>query len=443
MATAIKEFAHTTPNTLTTRKNTNFAMASAPVAPDPIDLGPRTPKHLMHNARRTLISGSIHNLGEAPIPPRDAGNGAWGSTPPELSDNGDAPSATTPPPLNDCPTPTNIFDATIRGSDKPDITTAAFTAGVAADARAILDEKLRVFRAFSLAFDKTAQQFATGHAHQFAQTLAHGFIQYCKTALSGQTTAPAINTSRKKQTYAAALNTTNLGHRENPQNASPPIAERENAPREDLRVFIRLDPNSPAWGKDTSTIRSFISTKLGMKLEAVPQAKLVNSGWAITPRTRTIRDKILQLDQEISRELGATAVEPTIKWHTYVIHNCPRQIFAYGGSALEMDSLYQEEVLAQAGIPAVSLRLSKHSPPDSLEVTILASFAKRVPHRFKLFNQSLLSREVVKNRPPEQCGTCWDYHSSRNCAKTPRCKTCSNLAHGDSHCEKQVRCINC
>ncbi|KAH7002671.1 hypothetical protein EDB80DRAFT_894646 [Ilyonectria destructans] len=70
-ACAVKGFAAQhiqPPNTASNHQHSNPAMADVPIAPDPFDLGPRTPKRLNKGARRALLRGSELDIGEDTIP---------------------------------------------------------------------------------------------------------------------------------------------------------------------------------------------------------------------------------------------------------------------------------------------------------------------------------------------------------------------------------------
>ncbi|KAL5585852.1 hypothetical protein FOVSG1_013544 [Fusarium oxysporum f. sp. vasinfectum] len=90
------------------------------------------------------------------------------------------------------------------------INTSAAFAGVAAHSKAILDEKLEVLRAFSKAFDNTAADFPTGHAHQFAKELAESFMAQSTDTLTGTNNAHASTTIRKTTANRPAPRSENM-----------------------------------------------------------------------------------------------------------------------------------------------------------------------------------------------------------------------------------------
>ncbi|KAH6999719.1 hypothetical protein EDB80DRAFT_812885 [Ilyonectria destructans] len=142
-------------------------MASAPDAPIPFDLGPRTPLHLSQNARAALILGSEYDISEGPI-------------------HGEAISTPTPAPasvllgedpyveisMEDIPRPgpqtslqpgphsppsSDVFEHSKVSEPAIAINLSAAAAGVAADSQAALDDKMKVFRTFCAAFDEIAK----------------------------------------------------------------------------------------------------------------------------------------------------------------------------------------------------------------------------------------------------------------------------------------------
>ncbi|KAH6999414.1 hypothetical protein EDB80DRAFT_116679 [Ilyonectria destructans] len=178
-------------------------MASAPDAPIPFDLGPRTPLHLSQNARAALILGSEYDISEGPI------HGEAISTPTpapasillgedpyiEISmEDMFEPAAFLEDPLADLladlpaqpqpsprpgpqtslqpgphsPPSSDVFEHSKVSEPAIAINLSAATARVAADSQAALDNKMKVFRTFCTAFDETAKQFPTGRIFRFA-----------------------------------------------------------------------------------------------------------------------------------------------------------------------------------------------------------------------------------------------------------------------------------
>jgi hypothetical protein len=114
--------------------------------------------------------------------------------------------------------------------------------------------KLKVFQVFCAKFEEAAKQFTTGLEREFAQKFANSFLDSWNQALTDANSAPAPTYSIVAASPPAANNA--LAHQprhhqqQRQQQQQPPHHQGQPAagapPREDLRVFIRLDAESPA-----------------------------------------------------------------------------------------------------------------------------------------------------------------------------------------------------
>ncbi|KAM4061995.1 endonuclease-reverse transcriptase domain-containing protein [Hirsutella rhossiliensis] len=244
--------------------------------------------------------------------------------------------------------------------------------------------KLAVFRAFCTAFDKTAAQFNSGHALSFAKEFSRGFISYWDDALNGAPTRAGQNVNNRHgrdgtaPTYAAmaqkgmAQTRAPLPARLGPKpRKAPPVQP----PKDDLRVFVRLDDKSPAWGYQGHAIRAHVAKTLNLGTERMPQ--IARDDWAA--------------------RLGAVAVEGFQKWHTYAVADCPRQLTDIWGAAVDYDQAIKEEIKLQT------------------------------------------ARLIAKTARPAQCDTCWDYHSRYACDRKQACRRCGGKDHRDNDCKQPER----
>ncbi|KAL6405974.1 high-affinity glucose transporter RGT2 [Ilyonectria robusta] len=224
---------------------------------------------------------------------------------------------------------------------------------------------------------------------------------------------------------------------EQPQENSAEVAYDDN------RVFVRLDENSPAWDKQPFAIRTHLADKLGIKLDAIPQASRTKTGWAIRPANLDIRNKIINEEACWAPALGATAVELATRWITYVIADCPRNLTDLMGKTVDYEAALKDEVEAQTGLRAISCRPSRNDDPTEPTKTLLISFLEQPKHSFRLFGTSRLARLIRKTARPNQCNLCWDYHSRHSCDRTARCVSCGRTPHEGMPCEYETQCLNC
>lgn len=228
------------------------------------------------------------------------------------------------------------------------------------------------------------------------------------------------------------------------EKAKPPHQQSNHQPaqpRPDLRLFIRLDDNSPAWSKQPLAIRHKLAQLTNQKVEDITQATLVKTGWAIRPANQEARNTILQHAATIESYMGATKVEPNQKWITCVVTGVPSQTTDFDGEPIPCAELLQTEVKIQAGMSPVRIAESKHNDPNSKTKTLLVSFLEAPKRRFTIFG-SAISRVIRKTESIPQCDNCWDFHPRYYCNRTAKCKNCSKNTH-NGPCSHEEQCVNC
>ncbi|KAM4056490.1 endonuclease-reverse transcriptase domain-containing protein [Hirsutella rhossiliensis] len=310
--------------------------------------------------------------------------------------------------------------------------------------------KLAVFRAFCTAFDKTAAQFNSGHALSFAKEFSRGFISYWDDALNGAPTRAGQNVNSRHgrdgtaPTYAAmaqkgmAQTRAPLPARLGPKPwKAPPVQP----PKDDLRVFVRLDDKSPAWGYQGHAIRAHVAKTLNLGTERMPQIARVKTGWAIRASDREARDLLVERQDDWAARLGAVAVEGFQKWHTYAVADCPRQLTDIWGAAVDYDQAIKEEIKLQTGAEPIDVHIAKRysESSDQPTVTMIVSFQAAIQRRWRLFGTSRLARLIAKTARPAQCDTCWDYHSRYACDRKQACRRCGGKDHRDNDCKQPER----
>ncbi|KAK4070001.1 hypothetical protein Purlil1_13600 [Purpureocillium lilacinum] len=163
-----------------------------------------------------------------------------------------------------------------------------------------------------------------------------GFLDFWRQSLSilPPATAPTYSSVAAGRSPLQAP----AGHTATPSVEAPPSAPQQTAdirlqgrpipapPKEDLRVFVRLDAEAPARKLESYAIRTHIAAKVGIDLHQIPAAFPVNSGWALRATDTATRDLIVQRQSEWAQDLGANTVETSRKWYTYVVTNCPRRL---------------------------------------------------------------------------------------------------------------------
>ncbi|KAM4067468.1 hypothetical protein HRG_001395 [Hirsutella rhossiliensis] len=290
---------------------------SSHASPDPFDLGVHTPPNLARLARASQLRHS------SPIASRPIG----------LTSAFRRPAATpssplirlSMPPLRKERSPVSIVEAANK---------------LAVEQTNAYNAKMTVFRAFCESFEQTAKQYTSGLEYSFAEQFSNSFLDFWKQALSDLNSAPAPTYS----SVAAGRPPRNS----NDHNNQSPVSrdDQSRPPKEDLRVFVRLDAEAPARDHSSYAIRTHIAAKVGIDLHRVPAAFKVNSGWAIRTTDATIRDLIVQRQSEWSEDLDATS-----------------------GNEVNYEAAVKDEIACQTGLTPISIRPSRHDSSDLPTVT--------------------------------------------------------------------------
>ena len=312
--------------------------------------------------------------------------------------------------------------------------------------------KLAVFHAFCESFDQAAKQFTSGIEHSFANQFATSFLDFWRQSLS---ILPSVTAPTYSSVAAGRSPLQTPGGHANPSAGAPPPAPQQRAdlrlqgrpipapPKEDLRVFVRLDAEAPARKLESYAIRTHIAAKAGIDLHQIPAAFPVNSGWAVRTTDSATRDLIVQRQSEWAQDLGANIVETSRKWYTYVVANCPRRLTDLQGNEADYDEAVRGEITCQTGLSAVSIRPSRHDSNDLPSKTLLVSFLAPTQKLWRLFGSSRLARYIDKPAAPSQCDKCWDFHARHSCDRRPSCKRCGKSHPHDSNCTAPTQCANC
>ncbi|KAL6405612.1 hypothetical protein AUP68_11373 [Ilyonectria robusta] len=424
-------------------------MASAtscpPVVPDPFDLGIHTPANLNRGARTTLLQNSpavvngpigvplaFGRTAQTPSSPLNAISTAATTEEAQLAYPNPSPN---PTPTNE-QQPVSIFEAATK---------------LARDRMEEYNAKLKVFQAFCATFEEAAKQFTTGPEREFAQKFADSFLGAWNQALTDAKSAPVPTYSTVAASPPAANNALahqpRLHQQHRQQQQQPPHRQGQPTagapPREDLRVFIRLDAEAPARAHNDYAIRAHIHRGLGVDPRKILRVLQVRSGWAVLTADISTRDLLVQRQTEWAADLGATAIETRQEWFTYLVPDYPCKLVDLYGNEADSDAAMNEEIEIQTGLKPVNIRPARHHSDSPLTKTLLVSFLEPVKKHWRLFN-SRPARRIKKIDRPRQCNVCLDYHPSRTCHRLPVCKRCGKAAgHDSGDCSAPEQCANC
>ncbi|KAH8713487.1 hypothetical protein HC256_006637 [Beauveria bassiana] len=306
-----------------------------------------------------------------------------------------------------------------------------------AEAQNQLDTRARILRAYSHAIAKCAEQFSSGYGKRFAQHLRSTILQHWSAASYGDISpasdhaatldsvekTPRTAPLEKTTTFAGvtrAANETQPGNRKITPKDAP--RRKAQAPRNNKRVLIRLRKDSEFFDKSLQ-IQLAIRDKLHLQLVDLLDMKETNTGFALTPPTIAIQQKILQNQQLWGPLVGLEVAEKDIEWHTYLIKNFPRTITSWDGTELDYKQTIEEAIKEQTGLHPVRWRSTE---TDNLTTTLIIHFDQPLNSRFRLLGLGDLSFQLTK--PPRLilCNTCWLFHTPMQCQK-PKAATAHTI----------------
>lgn len=200
-------------------------------------------------------------------------------------------------------------------------------------------------------------------------------------------------------------------------------------------------------------LRKELAKLCGIDIADVPLIEQTKTGWAITPVSFTIRDKLMlpENQQHMSRLFSATEITLPETWTTYAVPSTPATMIDIAdGSVINTIDLVRDEVFAQTGRKPVSCKHGKNGvDPIKNTVTYVIAFREKVP-AFKLFNASEKSKLIDKARPILRHDPgCQGYCNPKRCIRYTRCSHCGvrHDLHGDEpsgiHCKAKAQCANC
>jgi hypothetical protein len=225
--------------------------------------------------------------------------------------------------------------------------------------------------------------------------------------------------------------------------------------REDLRVLCTLhqDPTVTIPRQDPFHLRAAICKALNLQLADVPKVTLTQTGFAIHPANKSVRDKLISEENKtlIQRACVVDKVALPEKWYTYALTDVPYTFTNLTPDlrTVDTDKLLVEECRAQTGLEPIEYKRSIHGPnPVTGRGTFIISFLAPV-RRFQLFGTGGFSRLIEKSpKVQRHSNGCQGYCNQRACTRAPRCQRCGDRLDNHSPgelatCTRPCRCANC
>jgi hypothetical protein len=238
-----------------------------------------------------------------------------------------------------------------------------------------------------------------------------------------------------------------------PPNAARPRAGPPPKPKEDHRIFVQIsNPTMRVQRPSPFAIRQAVCKNIeGITLQDIPTASPINTGWALTPASKTIRDQLMtQANQElILKALDGDAVRTPERWINYAVQGVPSSFRILDGTEIPTTTrLVEEEACSQTGKQPVSCRTSRHGANRQGLTTWIVSYKEPV-RSFRLFGASEYSKVINKHPTIQRHNPgCQGYCNTARCTRVARCVHCGDRTdrhegqYGDN-CPHKAKCANC
>ena len=221
------------------------------------------------------------------------------------------------------------------------------------------------------------------------------------------------------------------------------------------RVFVRLPEDSALRSVHPLFIIKTVNSALpsGKEVETVSS---VRTGIALTPKTGTTTDDLLQCKEKIAKALGGGRVEADDRWVIVKVHDLPtRMTILDDNNRLSFrDVIIEQDVLPEvAGAFGVSpetaywANVREGCPTASVRLAFRAEGLKDSPRTVVLMGARLkVEYPVSRGVRPRQCRRCWGLHKTEGCKDAPRCRLCGDLNHRTAEHDSSgstIKCANC
>lgn len=184
----------------------------------------------------------------------------------------------------------------------------------------------------------------------------------------------------------------------------------------------------------------------GKKL-TITSKETVPSGIALVTKSGQTATQLLNDADTIRQIFGNGVVEQQESWATFLLTPIPKRIQGLDAFDNISASDIKAEVESITGTKLCRAQWTRASQQDHVrEGTAIISLkeedTKRFPGRTRLFGQAVAVQPLRRRTQIAQCDRCHGFHSSKTCARAPKCVNCAKLAHGE-HCQSPATCINC
>ena len=226
----------------------------------------------------------------------------------------------------------------------------------------------------------------------------------------------------------------------------------QGTPKKDPRIFIEARAEVRLKRHTPFAIRQAICQNINnIELKDIPTASEIKTGWAITPASEEIKQRLLTEENQalLLKAVDGEHVKIPEAWVNYAVQGVassyPSLVGTYTPTTRE---LVQTEAASQTGAQPVSCKISRHGANSSGFATWIISFQQSV-RPFRLFGTSNFA-QVIKKRPVIQRHDpgCQGFCNPVKCRRMARCSNCSKQAAEHegpigADCQQKVQCANC
>ncbi|POS86198.1 hypothetical protein EPUL_004445 [Erysiphe pulchra] len=141
--------------------------------------------------------------------------------------------------------------------------------------------------------------------------------------------------------------------------------------------------------------------------------------------------------------MSGASLEHASNWISVLVPTVPKTIVTIDGQVEVTKSILTNEIeRVSSKLPAL-VKLYGFTNPEAPHRTWLALFPEDPRTRFRVFDESGITKIFKKKLPIEFCKRCNGHHESRNCSRAPSCGNCGSTMHAQGVCKAITKCKNC
>ncbi|POS83693.1 hypothetical protein EPUL_005062, partial [Erysiphe pulchra] len=231
----------------------------------------------------------------------------------------------------------------------------------------------------------------------------------------------------------------NPQHQNSENNKSKKKLENENKP--DDRLFVRLPVDHECRALSPAGLKEVIVKRLSVSPASIGLIKTVRSGFALSPCSNEPRENILAAAGGLF--MSGTTLETASNWTPILVPTVPRSIRTVEGHVEIKKSMLTDEIERVSSKRPTFVKFYGNPKPEAPHRTWLAFFTDTPRDRYRVFDESGITKVFKKKQLLEFCKRCNGHHSTKSCSRAPSCGNCGSTIHAQGDCKALTKCRNC